>query len=33
MNPPGYAKEAVPKAFKEKIENLLNSKEIADNLS
>ena len=28
LNPPGHAKKAVPKAFKEKIQSLLNSNEI-----
>lgn len=31
-NPPAYAKEAVPKAFKEKIEKLLNSPEMEASL-
>lgn len=31
-NPPAYAKEAVPKAFKEKIEALLNDKNILETL-
>jgi hypothetical protein len=33
LNPPAYARKAVPKAFKEKVEQLLNSKQIASGLN
>lgn len=32
MNPPAHAREAVPRAFKEKIEELLNNEDIISNL-